>query len=88
MLMRLSIEPIEITRSGLLWPSRVLPSQESSHLTELFQSIAAKFGTSNQFQFLILQLTQTREQDLSLTWLNSTENAHKVNLEMLEMENM
>jgi len=86
MLKMLSIELTETTRSGLLWPSRVLPSQVNSPQTEQSQSTAAKFGTSNQFQFLIHLLTQTKEQDLLPTWPNSTEYKNEVYLNLTEID--
>lgn len=85
MLKMLLTKPTETTKSGLLWLLRVLPSLESSHLIEQSLSIAAKFGIFNQFQFLILLLTQTKEQDLSPTWPNLTEYKNEVYLNLTEI---
>jgi hypothetical protein len=85
MLKMLLTKPIETIKSGLLWLLRVSPFQESSHLIEQSLSTAVKFGIFNQFQFLILQLTQIKELDLLPTWPNSTEYKNEVYLILTEI---
>lgn len=73
MLKRLLISATRTTESGQPWPLRVSLYQANSLLTEPFLSTAVRFGTFNQCQFHTHQLTQIREPEVSLTWLNSSD---------------
>ena len=66
-------QPTETTKSGQLWPLKVLPNLESSLPTEPSLNIAARSGTFNQCQSHILPQTQIRELEVSPTLQNSSE---------------